>query len=70
MTVTSAEAALKELGDERNTTEVDFDGLGFDSHDRMSVGNKEGHSEGIKRWEGFVIPGVKVKDTFPSRPIG
>lgn len=53
------------LGDERNATEVDLDGLSFDSHDKMSIGDKAGDSNKIKRWEGYVIPIVK---TFPSRP--
>lgn len=58
------------LGDETNATEVNLvDGLSFDSHDKISMVDKAGYSNKIKGWQGYVIPIVKMAETFPSRPI-
>ncbi len=61
-----AGAASLELGEKGNATEVDFDGMSYDSHGRMSVGDKAGHGDDIEGWEHNVIVIVKEAETFPS----
>lgn len=55
------------LRDETNATEVNFDGLSFNSHDKITTVDKAGYSNTIKGWQGYVIPIVKMAENFSKQ---